>query len=133
MNEFMSVCKALSDQNRVRAIMALKARELCVCQIIALLGLAPSTVSKHMSILRNAKLVESRKEGLWMHYRLPDKPAPEIRNIVGWVIDSLEASETVKKDSVRLKKILKMDPEDICRRQNGRACCKDEGRTSSEK
>jgi ArsR family transcriptional regulator len=133
MHDFMNITKALSDQNRVRVLLALKGRELCVCQLIELLGLAPSTVSKHMSILKNARLVESRKEGLWMHYRLPGKPASEIKNIVGWVIGSLEASETVKKDSARLKKILKMDPEDICRRQNGRACCKDEGRISSEK
>ncbi|MBW2408107.1 MAG: winged helix-turn-helix transcriptional regulator, partial [Deltaproteobacteria bacterium] len=51
---FMAITRALSDQNRVRALMALKDRELCVCQIIELLDLAPSTVSKHMSILANA-------------------------------------------------------------------------------
>lgn len=133
MNEFMGVCKALSDQNRVRAIMALKGRELCVCQIIALLGLAPSTVSKHMSILRNAKLVESRKAGLWMHYRLPDSPSLQIRKAIDWVCGSLENNETVKKDGAQLKKILKMDPEDICRRQNGRSCCKHKMETSNEK
>lgn len=133
MNEFMGICKALSDQNRVRAIMALKGRELCVCQIIALLGLAPSTVSKHMSILRNAKLVESRKAGLWMHYRLPDRPSPQIRKAIAWVCGSLENNETVKKDGVQLKKILKMDVEEICKMQNGRNCCKTNGRTKHEK
>lgn len=133
MNEFMGVCKALSDQNRVRAIMALKGRELCVCQIIALLRLAPSTVSKHMSILRNAKLVESRKAGLWMHYRLPDRPSPQIRKAIDWVCGSLETNVRVKKDGAQLKKIMKMDPEDICKRQNGRVCCKPKRRTSNEK
>ncbi|MFA6568315.1 MAG: metalloregulator ArsR/SmtB family transcription factor [Victivallales bacterium] len=121
MNEFMSVCKALSDENRIRAIMALNGRELCVCQIIKLLALAPSTVSKHMSILRNARLVEWRKEGLWIHYRLPGKPAPEIRKAIAWICGSLETNEKVKKDGIRLKKILKMDPGDICRGQSGRA------------
>ena len=66
MYEFMNMTKALSDQNRIRVLMALRKRELCVCQIIELLGLAPSTVSKHMSILRHARLVESRKEGIWI-------------------------------------------------------------------
>jgi len=130
MNEFMSVCKSLSDQNRVRVLMALNGRELCVCQIIALLGLAPSTVSKHMSILRNAKLVESRKEGLWMHYRLPNKPSPQIRKAVEWVYGSLGNNKTAKKDSVQLKKILKMNLGDICKRQNGRSCCKTRGKVS---
>ena len=124
MDDFMDIAKALSDQNRVRVLLVLMGRELCVCQLIELLGLAPSTVSKHMSILKNARLVAWRKEGLWMHYRLPDKPAPEIRKAIDWVCDSLAANETAGKDSARLKKILKMDVEKICKRQNGRACCK---------
>jgi DNA-binding transcriptional ArsR family regulator len=128
MNKFMNVCKALSDQNRVRALMALKERELCVCQLIELLGLAPSTVSKHMSILKNAGLVESRKEGLWIHYRLPNKPSPHIKKAIEWVCGSLSTNETARKDSIMLKKIMKMDPEEICRRQNDRTCCKIKGR-----
>ena len=51
-------------------------RELCVCQIVELLGLAPSTVSKHLAILKQARLVDSRKEGRWMFYRLADEDAP---------------------------------------------------------
>ena len=61
MRELMSIVKALGDENRVRAVMALRNRELCLCQIIELLGLAPSTVSKHMSILKQARLVDTRK------------------------------------------------------------------------
>ena len=130
MDEFMNICKALSDQNRVRALMALKERELCVCQIIEFLGLAPSTVSKHMSILKNAKLVESRKEGLWIHYRLPRNPSPQIRKAIGWVYSSLETNITVKKDSMQLKKILKLAPEAICKKQNGRDCSITRGKFS---
>ena len=55
--------KALGDESRMRAILALRGRELCVCQIVELLKLAHSTVSKHMSILREAGLVQSRKIG----------------------------------------------------------------------
>ena len=71
---FMTITKALSDENRVRMLLALDGRELCVCQIIELLGLAPSTVSKHMSILANARLVEGRQEGRWRFYRLARNP-----------------------------------------------------------
>jgi DNA-binding transcriptional ArsR family regulator len=60
MHEFMTVIKALADENRVRVILALHERESCVCQIIDLLGLAPSTVSNHMPILKQARLVVSR-------------------------------------------------------------------------
>jgi len=133
MHDFMNITKALSDQNRVRVLLALKGRELCVCQIIELLGLAPSTVSKHMYILRNAKLVESRKEGLWMHYRLSDKPALGIRKAIEWVCTTLETDEKIKQDTALLKKILNMDPEEICRRQSGRSCCKTKKRGNHEK
>ena len=51
MKEFLAITKALSDENRVRALMALTGGELCVCQVIELLGLTPSTVSKHLAAL----------------------------------------------------------------------------------
>ncbi len=72
MYAFLSIARALSDENRVRALMMLSRGELCVCQLIEMLGLAPSTVSKHMSILRQARLVDASKHGRWMYYRLPD-------------------------------------------------------------
>ena len=78
MRDLMTVIKALADENRVRVLMALGPKELCVCQIVELLGLAPSTVSKHMSILKQARLVDSRKEGRWMYYRLANSTAPAL-------------------------------------------------------
>ncbi len=71
MDDLLLIGSALSDRNRVRALAQLQGGELCVCQIIELLQLSPSTVSKHMSILRHAGLVEARKDGRWMYYHLP--------------------------------------------------------------
>ena len=78
MREFMNITKALADENRVRTLLALRKGELCVCQITELFGLAPSTVSKHLSILFQAGLVESRKEGRWIYYQLPGRNAPVV-------------------------------------------------------
>ena len=75
MRDLMAVIKALADENRVQILMALRPKELCVCQIVELLGLAPSTVSKHIAILKQARLVCSRKEGRWMFYRLAEDDA----------------------------------------------------------
>src|SRR5664280_1261035 len=75
MRDLMAVIKALADENRVRILMALGPKELCVCQVVELLGLAPSTVSKHMAILKQARFVDGRKEGRWMFYRLAEKEA----------------------------------------------------------
>ncbi len=73
MKEIVAIAKALSDENRVKALLLLCKREVCVCQIVDFLKLAPSTVSKHMSILKAAGLVESRKEERWMYYRHAQK------------------------------------------------------------
>jgi DNA-binding transcriptional ArsR family regulator len=72
LREVLEIHKALSDANRLRALIALSDNELCVCQITELLQLAPSTVSKHLSILKQADLVEMRKESRWIYYRLSD-------------------------------------------------------------
>lgn len=118
MDEFIAITKALSDPNRVRALMALRKGELCVCQIIALLGLAPSTVSKHMSVLRQAKLVENRKEERWMHYRLPDSGANarHVRNALDWLSRSLADDAGILDDDKRLSKIVGQNPEILCRK-----------------
>ncbi|MEI6195647.1 MAG: metalloregulator ArsR/SmtB family transcription factor, partial [Verrucomicrobiota bacterium] len=86
MREFMAITKALSDPNRVRILLALRQGELCVCQITGLFGFAPSTVSKHLSILHHAHLILSRKSERWVYYRLADTAAPvAVREALDWV------------------------------------------------
>lgn len=65
MRELLLVMKALGDPSRLRIVAALEGRELCLCQIVELVGLATSTVSRHMAILEQARLVDARKEGRW--------------------------------------------------------------------
>ena len=118
MRVFMAITKALADENRVRMLLALRGGELCVCQITELFGLAASTISKHLSILYRAGLVDSRKAGRWMYYRLPGKEAPAAaRGAVRWAATSLKDSPRVAEDAARLKKILAMDPAELCKKQ----------------
>ena len=115
MRKFLNITKALSDENRVRALLALRTGELCVCQIIELLGLAPSTVSKHMAILVQADLVEFRKEGRWHYYRLPGSgDSHETKDFVNLVISQLENSSIAKDDLKRVKGILRKDIIQVC-------------------
>ena len=119
MHSFMMVVKALADENRIRALLALRDCELCVCQMIELLGLANSTVSKHMSILKQARLVDSRKDGRWVYYRSAgDEAPPEVQEAITWICKSLTKDPKILKDTERLKKILKLDPEKLCKKQN---------------
>ncbi len=116
--DFMAISKALSDENRVRMLLGLRRQELCLCQIVEMVGLAPSTVSKHMSILRQARLVEGRKEGRWQYYRLAGPNAsPAVRQAIEWVRKSLADDPQALSDAERLEQILKLDPQKLCENQ----------------
>jgi ArsR family transcriptional regulator len=121
MREFMAITKALADPNRVRVVLVLDRRELCVCQISELFGLAPSTISKHLSILHHARLIDSRKTERWVYYRLPGKEAPVVvREAIDWVQKSLGDTPQATDDRKKLKRILRVDPKTICQRQGRR-------------
>src|SRR5512141_3129338 len=117
MREFMPIAKALADDNRVRVLLALQGGELCVCQITELFGLAASTISKHLSILYQAGLLDSRKDGRWIYYSLPAKGSAPAREAIRWIAKSLAEDPRIAEDGARLKKILAMDPVELCKRQ----------------
>ena len=119
MRDVLDITKALADGNRLRILMALRDGELCVCQIVELLQLAPSTTSKHMSILRQAHLVEARKDGRWMYYRLADRKAGKpVREALAWLERSLAQVAEIHQDEKALQKILRINPEQLCQKQN---------------
>ena len=115
LNNLTEIGQALSDGSRVRALMSLRKQELCVCQLIDLLDLAPSTVSKHMAILKQAGLVETRKEGRWVYYRLsePDENSAAAQAL-HWLQDTLIRSPQIRDDDRKLREILATDLEVIC-------------------
>lgn len=114
MKHFVELAQALSDENRVRALVALKKRELCVCQLMALLRLAPSTVSKHMSILKQAGLVESDKRGRWVYYRVAERGRDEDADrALDWVFAATVHEVAPEEDADRLCAILCMKPEEL--------------------
>jgi len=120
MKDFLNITKALGDESRLRMLMSLQEGELCVCRITELMGLAVSTVSKHLSILYQAGLVRARKEGRWMYYSLPGPGgATAAREAVAWVRRSLVENERIVQDRKQLKKVLKMDLKEVCKRQCG--------------
>jgi ArsR family transcriptional regulator len=105
---FMNITRALSDENRVRILMALRRHEFCVCQITAFLDLSPSTTSKHLSVLKQARLIEAKKEGKWVYYRLPDSDEsyPAARDAIEFVARSIGDSPAIRRDEARISKIL---------------------------
>jgi len=114
MRNFLSIAKALADSNRVRALMFLRRGELCLCQIIEILGLAPSTVSKHMANLYQAGLVETRKEGRWIYYRLPESGSVAVRGALRWLTDTLANEKQIRNDDKAVRAVRKAPKEDLC-------------------
>ncbi len=112
-----AVAGALSDPTRLRVLYALRGGELCVCQITEFAGLAPSTVSRHMSVLQRAGLVESRKDGRWVYYRLPEEPEPVAAGALDWALEAFSTTERASRDEQELKNIVQYEPEELCRRQ----------------
>jgi len=142
LDHLLSITAALADANRVRILLCLQncaasggcacsgdpqgCPDACLCQITELLELAGSTVSKHLSILKQAGLVEARKEGRWMYYSIidPAQATPLASAALEWVRASLSDDPRRIADAARLKEILQEDPGELCKRQGQRrACC----------
>ncbi len=102
MKQFIRVMKALSDPSRVKIIKMLGEKELCVCELRNLLGLAQPTVSKHLKILEEAGLVDYRKDGLWIIYRLTahedsEYTAVMLAHLQGWLNDDPQIQEMISR------------------------------------
>jgi len=113
MKSHLKVFKALSDKNRLRIMKMLEARPMCVCEITAVLNLAPSTVSKHLSLLHEAVLIEDRKEGKWVNYSLSSKSLlPFVSEMLKVLRRSLKDDPEVLADMEKAKKINRVE---LCR------------------
>lgn len=103
LRRYEAVMKAVADPTRVRILKMLEPGELCVCQIIAVLALSPSTVSKHLFLLKSAGLVNDRKEKKWVHYSLDRRSAdPYAAGILRQLSSWLDQDPVVAGDRARL-------------------------------
>ena len=122
MKRELEMLKALADMNRLRVVGALgRERELCACQITALLEVTGATASRHLAVLQHAGLLESRKEGRWVHYRLA--PRAEAEPLLAWLEAAWADSEQGRSDAQALDEISSIGREELCRRQRGETCC----------
>lgn len=103
MKQPLEQLKALADHNRLRIVAALmNPQELCACQISELLGVSGATLSRHMDLLIRAELVNSRKDGRWVHYKLsPSFPEP----LFQWLEKNIPSDPEIKADLRKLRKI----------------------------
>jgi ArsR family transcriptional regulator len=98
------VFRALADETRLRILGLLLTGEVCVCHIHESLGISQPKASRHLAYLRRAGLVETRRDGIWIHYRLADGTDPIVSTIRDVVAHTLGHVANVQRDIRRLHK-----------------------------
>ena len=109
----VTIARALGHPARLRTMAMLRRGELCVCQITAVLNLAPSTVSAHLRELRRAGLTSERKEGRWVWLGLGEDP--EIRPWIDNALAGISSDEQMQSDLNLVEEIKSLPVEDLCR------------------
>ena len=113
MKKVLDITKALADRNRLRIIFMLSEHEeLCVCQITEVINITMPSVSRHMSILMNARLVKSRKDSRWVYYRISGDFPPAL---LKWLKETLNESQDIKKDFKLLEETLSEKTMEFCK------------------
>ena len=117
---FETVAKAVADPTRARILKLLEGGELCVCQITTVVDLAPATVSKHLAALKTAGLLQQRRGGKWVYYRLAERPLnPYAPQFLALVRASLADDPTVAEDARVLAQVNAVPVQVLC--DQGRA------------
>jgi ArsR family transcriptional regulator len=117
LRQYETVLKAVSDPTRVRILKILESGEICVCQIIAVIALSQSTISKHLFLLRAAGLIKDRRDKKWIHYSLDGKSGnPYIRTLLRNVRKWLNDDPLILKDRERAAMARDIGPVAICER-----------------
>jgi len=114
MERTAEIFKALSDPTRLRIVSLLRHGELCVCDLTEALQIPQSTVSRHLSALRNAGWVKSRRSGKWMHYILLEN-APSLQTRIGDILRvELPLHDACREDDRRYFAYLAVKPPQTC-------------------
>jgi len=118
-----STFKALSDETRLRIMtLLLENDELCVCDFVGALGQTQSKVSRHLRYLYNAGLVEDRRDGLWIHYRLSSKLEPEQTVVVEALSKAVAADQRAELRSALRCWLEEKDAAGTCERATAASC-----------
>lgn len=118
----VNMAKALGDETRLRIMAMLESQELCACQIIEVFALANSTISRHLSVLKQAGLLKSRKSGRWIYYAWASDNDERLALTQTWVSQMIHDDTLIQLDRQRVAEILTLDPEELCRIQNNKTC-----------
>ena len=112
MENILQCLKALADEKRIRILMLLREQELCVCQLMGVLRISQPLVSRHLSVLKGAGVVQSRREGKLMFYSISDQAmAGGKSGLIQLVRESLNGDAAIEQDLKRLRECKEIEKE----------------------
>ena len=97
----------LADRTRLRILSLLRAGECCVCDLVDTLDAPQPAVSRHLGVLRRAGLVQARRDGAWMHYRLADGSEELLQRLYRCIEESAADCRELERDGKRMQKVLR--------------------------
>ena len=98
------VFRALGDETRVRIMALLVHGELCVCHVESALGISQPNCSRQLGILKSAGIVDSRRDGTWVYYRITDQEHESVKSVLDVLAKTFGAERALRADHTRLKK-----------------------------
>jgi len=113
--------KALADDTRLRILALVAGGEICVCHIHGALAIPQPTASRHLAYLRKSGLVATRKDGLWVHYRLTAPKDPALAGVLRATLDALGQTRSVGADRRKLSGLTTIPLRVI--EENAAGCC----------
>src|SRR5580700_4626660 len=100
--DFVRLFAALADPTRLRLLNLMNGREVCVCDFVEILEQSQPKVSRHLAYLRNAGIVNARRDGKWMHYSIERPRHREAAKVLDATLESLKADPAMQADLGRL-------------------------------
>ncbi len=123
LNQLLLTAKALADPTRVRLLVALRGRELCVCELCDALEITQSTISTHLRLIREAGLVRTRKAGKWIYYAPEPARQALLESVFQCFATELQSQAVLRRDAGRLARRLAEREDGACCRGFENTCC----------
>jgi ArsR family transcriptional regulator, arsenate/arsenite/antimonite-responsive transcriptional repressor len=120
-DQLETLFKALADKTRLRILALLDNNEVCVCHIHDSLAVPQPTVSRHLAYLRRARLVDARRDGVWMHYRVTRSLDPHVQAVLRAAVDAVTKSPATAQDRKQFQRAF--GELYVLPAANGGACC----------
>ncbi|MCC7265625.1 MAG: winged helix-turn-helix transcriptional regulator [Candidatus Latescibacteria bacterium] len=103
----IAVFQACADATRLRILFLLRTRELCVCELVEVLQMPQGKISRHLGVLKQAGLVQSRREGTWIYYALKKASTGLTRRLVDYLKKEAGHDPLLARDLASLQKLAK--------------------------